>query len=207
MRRLYAIAAAATALLAGCSLSLFPKTQPSQLYAFHVNTGAPAADAARSFNVERLPTDFASQAQGDRILTIDGDQAAYIAGARWAAPAAQLFDQAESVAFESANGPARLLRTGDAGSATVSLRLNVQAFEARYLAGPKAAPTIVVSVHALLVAGGSRKVIADQVFESQRAAADNRVSAIVSAFDDAATDVLGRIVDWTAREGATVSAG
>jgi len=199
------IAAAATLGLAGCAFSLFPKTTPAQLYTLSENAAAPAAEAARSFNVIRLPTDFVHEAQSDRILTVDGDQAAYIADARWDAPASQLFDQAETVAFERSSGPARLLRTGDAGAAAVSLRLDVQTFEARYLGGPKAAPTVVVSVHALLVAATSRKVVADKVFESQRAATDNRVGAIVSAFDDATTDVLAHIVDWTGREGATVA--
>jgi cholesterol transport system auxiliary component len=207
VNRLHAtIAAAATLGLAGCAFSLFPKTPPAQLYTLHVNAPAPPAGAERSFNVERMPSDFAHEAQGDRILTVDGDQAAYIAAARWAAPASQLFDQAETVAFESASGPARLLRTGDASAAALSLRLDVQTFEARYLAGPKAAPTVVVSVHALLVAANTRKVVADQVFESQRAASDNRVSAIVTAFNDATTEVLAHIVDWTGREGATIAA-
>jgi len=198
------IAAAATS-LAGC-FSLFPKSTPAQLYTFTVNTPAPTAEATRRFTVERLATSFAREAEGDQILTTDGDQAAYIAGARWAAPAAELFDKAEIVAFERSEGPVRLLRAGDVGAAALSLRLDVQTFEARYLSGPKAAPTVVVSVHAILVAPESRKVVGDEVFESRRPASDNRVSAIAAAFDDATTDVLSRIVDWTGREGASTGA-
>ncbi len=189
-------------------VSLLPKTTPAQLYSLSiVAPSAAAGDATRAFNVERLPTAFAPGADGSQILTVDGDQAAYIADARWDAPASQLFDEAETTAFDHASGPARLLSAGEPAAAPISLTLDVQTFEARYLAGPKAAPTVVVSVHALLASTADRKVIADEVFESQRAATDDRVGAIVDAFDAATTDVLNRIVDWTSREGAEAKAG
>jgi cholesterol transport system auxiliary component len=188
--------------LAAC-VSLFPSTPAAQLYTFGVAaSGAPADAVPRGFNVQRLATNFAREADGAQILTLDGDHAAYIAQARWVAPASQLFDQAVSDAFDGSSGRARLLRAGDAAAAPVSLRMDVEHFEARYMAGPKAAPTVVVSVHAVLFASADRKVLADQVFESQRVAGDNRVSAIVDAFNGAITEVLGRIVDWTEREGS-----
>jgi cholesterol transport system auxiliary component len=193
--------------LAAC-VSILPKTTPAQLYGLSIAVPpAAAGDASRGFNVERLPTDFAGEAGGSQILTVDGGEAAYIADVRWDAPAAQLFDQAETLAFDRASGPARLLRPGEPAAAPVSLTLDVQTFEARYLAGPKAAPTVVVSVHALLADTSDRKVIADEVFESQRPAVDDRVGAIVDAFDAATTDVLTRIVDWTSQEGAQAKAG
>lgn len=187
--------------LGGC-ISLFPKVPPAQLYRFGFAPLAASATPPRAFNVQRTPTTFARAADGDRILTVDGDQVAYIADARWAAPAPMLFDQAETDAFERSAGPARLLRAADPATAPLSLRLDVQTFEARYLAGPKVAPTVVVSVHALLINALSRKVVGDDVFEGQAAATENRVSAIVQAYDSATQDALNRIAEWTGREGA-----
>jgi cholesterol transport system auxiliary component len=193
--------------LAGC-ISLLPKTTPAQLYSFTVAAPPLASgEIARSFNVQRLPTGFSREAEGSQILTVDGAQAAYIAAARWDAPASQLFDEAETTAFDRSNGPARLLLTGDSASAPFALRLDVQTFEARYLAGPKAAPTVVVTVHALLVGAADRRVIGEEVFESRQAAGDNRVGPIVDAFGAATSDVLARIVDWTGREGAGARGG
>lgn len=195
-----AIAALLALTLAGC-ISLFPKVPPAQLYRFGI-APAPAAQASSvAFNVQRMPLSFTDVASGDRILTVDGTQAAYIAGSRWAAPAATLFDEAEYRAFENAQGPARLLRPGDVVSAPVSLRLDVQTFEARYENGPKAAPVVVVSVRAVLVDTSERRVLSDQIFFSRQPAADNRVSAIVNAYDAAVSDVLGRIVDWAGHRG------
>jgi cholesterol transport system auxiliary component len=196
-----ALAAVLALALAGC-ISLFPKTPPAQLYQFGVN-GAPPAQAGPSglFNVQRVLTGFVDVSGGDRIVTVNGNEVAYIANARWATPAANMFDEAETRAFQNAGGPARLLRIGDAAAAPISLRLDVQTFEARYENGPKAPPTVVVSLRAVLINTLDRKVLGDEVFVSRQPAADNRVGAIVDAYDTAVTDVLGRVAAWTGQHG------
>jgi cholesterol transport system auxiliary component len=196
-----ALAAVLALALAGC-ISLFPKTPPAQLYQFGVN-GAPPAQAGpgASFNVQRVLTGFVDVSGGDRIVTVNGNEVAYIANARWATPAANMFDEAETRAFQNADGPARLLRIGDAAAAPISLRLDVQTFEARYENGPKAPPTVVVSLRAVLINTLDRKVLGDEVFVSRQPAADNRVGAIVDAYDAAVTDVLGRVAAWTGQHG------
>lgn len=180
--------------LSGC-VTVFPKTPPAQLYRFDVEADAAAAPtpAGQAFDVARMSTIFDQAAAGDRILTSTGDQAAYIAGARWVSPAAVLFDEAEAKAFDTAGGPARLLRRG---GAPVSLQLDVQTFEAVYSGASNAAPTVVVRVHGRLVHAGDRQVLGDRIFESRKPASDNRVGAIVQAFDSATSDALGQIVAW-----------
>jgi cholesterol transport system auxiliary component len=186
--------------LSGC-ISLFPKAPPAQLYQFGV-TSAPAQPATvPTFNVLHLSTEFTLPAEGDRILTTTGTEAAYIAGSRWVSPASTLFDQAEQQAFDQSGGAARLLHRGDPALAPVGLTLDVQSFEARY-GDPKAPPTIVVTVHAMLTSAADRRVLGDQTFVSRQPASDNRVSAIVDAFNAATTDVLNQIVGWTNQRGA-----
>lgn len=189
--------------MAGC-ISLLPKATPVQLYRFAISPpgSAPSPVATPVINVQRSTTGFTEAAAGDRILTTDGAQTAYIGAARWVASASDLFDEAETQAFEVGGGPARLLRAGDPAAPQATLRLDVQTFEARYLNGRQAAPTVVVEVHALLVRVSDRKVLGDEIFESQKPASDNRVSTIVDAFDAATSDVLGQIVHWTGREAA-----
>lgn len=187
--------------LTGC-ISLFPKVPPAQLYQFGVAPAPAQSPAAGSFNVLHLTTGFTLPAEGDQILTTNGAEAAYIAGSRWVAPATTLFDQAEQQAFDQSGGVARLLHRGDPASAPIGLTLEVQSFEARYGGDPKAAPTIVVTVHAMLTSGADRRVLGDQTFVSRIQASDNRVSAIVDAFNAATNDVLTRIVGWTDQRGA-----
>ena len=186
--------------LTGC-VTLFPKAIPAQLYRFQVaapetQASAPAA-AEPMVSVVRATTSFARGAESDQILTADGDQLAYIAGARWIAPAVSLFDEAESQAFDQSATHVRLARRGEFVNAPVSLRLDVETFEARYADGPKAAPTVTIQVRAILTRVADRKVIAERTFDSRKPASDNRVGPIVSGFDAAITDVLGQVVTWT----------
>jgi cholesterol transport system auxiliary component len=187
--------------LTGC-ISLFPKVPPAQLYQFGVAPAPAQSPAAGSFNVLHLTTGFTLPAEGDRILTTNGTEAAYIAGSRWVSPASTLFDQAEQQAFDQSGGVARLLHRGDPAMAPIGLTLEVQSFEARYNGDPKAAPTIVVTVHAMLTSAADRRVLGDETFVSRIQASDNRVSAIVDAFNVATNEVLTKIVGWTDQRGA-----
>ena len=187
--------------LGGC-ISLFPKLPPAQLYSFGVAPAPAQPPAPGAFNVLHLSTEFTLPAQGDRILTATGTEAAYIAGSLWESPASTLFDEAEQRAFDQSSGPARLLHRGDPATAPVGLTLNVQSFEARYSGDPKVPPTVVVTVHAMLTSPADRKILGDQMFVSRQPASDNRVSAIVDAFNAATNDVLTQIVAWTSQRGA-----
>jgi len=190
--RLVIVGACALA-LSGC-ISLLPKSKPAQLYRFGpVATGASPARAG-SVAVFRTNGSFAGEAADDRILTISGGKAAYIAESRWVAPAVVLFDEAVGQAFDAS--PIRLIARGQQGRSAYALRLDVRNFEARYAGGSDAAPTVVVRVHAAL-SRSDQTIVGEQIFEASVPAADNRVGAIVAAYDRAVGDVLGKLVAWT----------
>jgi cholesterol transport system auxiliary component len=54
----------------------------------------------------------------------------------------------------------------------------------------------VVRVRGVLNRNQDRALVGDQVFEARVKAADNRVSAIVPAYDQAVAKVLGDVVAW-----------
>jgi cholesterol transport system auxiliary component len=205
-------AVAATAVLAiaalglsGC-ISLFPKSNPAQLYRFGAaEAGAAAADAARPVEVIKGGVEFNRAAAGDRILTVNGTELAYIKDARWVAPAATLFDEAYERAFASAPDAPRLTGMGRASKAAGVLRLDVDAFETRYDQGMEAAPLVVVHIRASMISTRDRRLIGDHAFESRVRASDNRVSAIVQAYDAASADALGKLAGWAGQ--AARSAG
>lgn len=200
-RRLTAAALALAALaLSGC-ISLFPETEPSQLYRFEVVASATPPAAGTSFGVQRLTTGFTRAAAADRILTIGGGgEAAYIAGARWVSPASVLFDEAVSRAFQG-DGRARLIGRGEVIRADLSLKLDVLAFETVYDQGPKAAPQVVVTVRGVMTLNRDRSLVGDRTFTARIRAGDNRVGAIVPAYNQALTEVLGQIVAWVNTQG------
>lgn len=196
------VAAALSVSLSAC-VSLFPKQAPANLYRFGVTAPAatPATTGAKPFGVLNSLTTFDRATAGDRILTVSGRQAAYIKGSRWLTQANILFDQAVTRAFDTSGGPAHLISRGEMVRADYILRLDVRTFEARYDRGDKAAPTIVVSVHADLDQVSDRALLGSHTFEVSVPASDNRVSAIAAAFDQAVTQILGQLVAWTDAKG------
>lgn len=190
-------ALAAMAALAGC-ISLFPKTAPSQLYRFDANIGAPTASGP-PVAIRQGATDFDPASGGDRILTVTGDQVAYIQDARWAIPASELFQQALERGLNAPGGPTRLVDIGESGQAKYRLRLQVTHFETRYLAGAAAAPTVFVSGRATLDRQDNGALVAEHPFEASVAASDNRVGPIVEAYDAAVSKVVGDLAAWVAQ--------
>ena len=91
------VAAALAAGLAGCSLLSSP--EPVQMYRFGNMDLAPTAPAADRMVVVLNPIDFPQGAGGDRILTSNGGQVAYLAGARWVGPSELLFRSAIETQF------------------------------------------------------------------------------------------------------------
>lgn len=187
---------ALTVSLSGC-ISVFPKAKPADLYRFgEANVSVAKGPPGAMFGVLKAPSAFTRAAAGDRILTSTGGQVAYIADARWVSPAFILFEEAVAHSFENDPGRARLIGRGEVAKADLVLRLEVRTFEADYVNGPKAAPEIVVRVRGVLNRSQDRALVGDQVFEARVKAADNRVSAIVPAYDQAVAKVLGDVVAW-----------
>ncbi|MDB5435249.1 MAG: hypothetical protein JWR47_1506 [Phenylobacterium sp.] len=191
--RLAAIGACALA-LSGC-ISLLPKSKPAQLYRFGAApAAAPTAARPNAVAVFRTNGSFQGESADDRILTVTGGRAAYIAQSRWVAPAEILFNEAVANAFDAS--PVRLIARGQQGKFAYALRTDVRSFEVRYDQGANAAPTIVVRLHAALTRSDQSSV-GEEDFEARVPAADNRVGEIVAAYNKAVADVVGKLVTWT----------
>lgn len=193
MIRAIPLLAAAAIGLSGC-ISLFPKAEPLTTYKLSVNTPAPSATAGTGAVVLKSTTIFTRAAATDRLLTVTGAEAATIAGARWVAPASAMFDEALSSAFAST--PTRLITRGDITPADQIIRVEVRTFEARYLNGAAAAPTVVIEARASLTNLRGGAVSVSKEFRSEQPAADNRVGAIVDSYNTGATQVVTDIAKW-----------
>jgi len=201
---LRALSLTAAALALSACVSLLPDAEPSQLYRLEaaIDPAATVAPPAPTFGLVLPSSGFVQAASGDRILTVTGDEVAYIAGARWVAPASELFEEAVERAFDANAGPARLVTRGEMRNAESVLRLDVRRFEVVYDRGQDAAPLVRVRLRATLVNRGDRALLDEEVFEAEVRASDNRVSAIIAAFDAGTAQVLTQLVDWSNRVGA-----
>ena len=178
--------------LSGCALLSSPPE--AQLYRFGMEPASAQTLPvdAPSLNLRRV--EMVDAAETDRILSITGGaEAAYIGAARWVVPAQDLYTNGLETAFAAQARRVRLIGRGEAVRGDQALDVDVRAFEARYDA-PDTIPMVVVTVRARLLQ--NRELVSEQVFTSSRPASENRVSAIVQAFDAATADVNGQIVAW-----------
>ena len=204
-RSLRVLSLTAIAVSLSACISLFPKSEPSQLYRFDGATPAEAGSApapTAQFGVVRGSGSFVQSAAGDRMLTVNGDQVAYIAESRWVSPASTLFNEAMTRAFDANGGAARLMSRGETGRADYFMRVDVTRFEAVYDRGVKSAPEIAVTLRVALVRN-DRTLAGSTLIEAKVRAGDNRVSSIVAAFDQAVSQSLAELIAWTNQTGAT----
>lgn len=188
-------ATVATMALSACALLSTP--DPVQTYRFG---GAPAASSAAAVaspvQVTLRRVEFPEAVEGDKLLGVTGTEAAYIAGARWVSPAADLYMESIENAFAAQATRVRLIGARELTRGQRSLDIDVRSFEARYDA-PGATPTIVVTARARMLVLPERTVSAERVFTVEQPATANRVSSIVEAFDLATRDLNTQIVAWT----------
>lgn len=183
----------AAVLLSGCALLSSP--DPVQLYRFG-DTAPGDGPGAAAVAVALGRIEFPAAAEGDRILTVNGVTAAYVGGARWVSPASRQFQDALTAAFLRDARRVRLVQRRESARSETVLDLEVLSFETRYLSGADAAPTVVLHARARLVAFPEREVTAERSFRIERPAAENRVRAIVAAYDAAVADFNAELVTW-----------
>lgn len=196
IRNLPTLASLLAAMALGGCITLLPDAKPVQLYRFTpemVGVSAPTPLEGRA-PVVRAGGLFHPAASGDRILTSDGVEAAYLANARWTQSASVLFDQALISAFAASQGPSRLITPGELGRPAFGLRVDVNRFEADYVNGPQAAPDVRIDLHVVVTRLRDQKVVQERSISATRSAAENRGGAIAQAFQDSMSEVLPKVV-------------
>lgn len=190
-RLVFASAATAALLLSGCG-TLLGGGKKATLYRFG-DGPAPVVGPVHPREILFLPPPiFDPAADGDRILTVSGNRAAYLAGARWLTPAPTMFAAAVKRHIESVRPEVDV----ETGRSTVQpdhvMRINVASFEARYDNGDDQAPVVVIVAHMSLDApvGGKATPV---IIEERERAADNRASAVTMAFGAAVDRLAGRL--------------
>jgi cholesterol transport system auxiliary component len=187
-------------LLGGCG-GLLGGGGSADMYRFGslpvADTQSAPPEAARPVLVLFVGSNFEGAVDSDRILTVTGSQAAYVAGARWISPASELFDAATIRAFEQRAPSARLVRLRGSPLPEYALGVDVRRFEADYVAGAEAPPEIVIEARVRLMRWSDRTLIAEFPVVSREPAMENRVATIVDGFDRGTATVVARIADLT----------
>jgi cholesterol transport system auxiliary component len=185
--------------LTGCAL-MGGGGKPATFYQIGGGAAAayPSAEAAAVGPVVILyaGSSFDRQTQGDRILTSTGNQAAYIAEARWIAPAQEMFDSEAVSHLESGPVPLQVVRAGAPPKPQYVLAIDVRRFEADYTSG-SGVPDVIIDARAKLMRAADRQIVGDWPVTAREPARVNRVSEIVAAFDRATNSVTGQVAQLT----------
>jgi cholesterol transport system auxiliary component len=187
--------------LAACAGSLFKnKAAPPTMYMLGATRG-PASDTPSN----TLPNDLAvlrprvrAGLDTDRIAALYPDRHMdYFADVRWSGP---LDEVLQDLAVQQFHANARLRNVSadvSVFSSTYWLEIEVVDFQAEYsIAG--AAPTVHVRLQARMGNSGDRHILARFEPDVHEAAADNRMSAIVDAYNRAADQALTEIAKGVA---------
>lgn len=196
-RSIKLLLAGLTALSASACVSLLPETEPVAVYRLSSPTPR-ASENPPGIIVEIERPSAPAGLSGDDIAIerIEG-HLAYLSGAAWISPAPTALQSLVVDTFHATGNGVDPVYPADAVRSEYELRLDLRSFEAVYDQGENRAPLIRVRIMARLVEERGREMIGSRVFTVTRRASDNRVTAIVEAFNAASTDLAGDLADWT----------
>jgi len=198
VRRLAAFAC--LLLLAACAGSLFKDTAvPPAVYLLSARAAAGTPGPQIPADLSILRPSVRTGLESDRVAALYPDRHLdYFADARWSGPLDQVIHDLAVQTFSTQANLRNVSADSTAFSSGYWLEIEVLDFQAEYAAAG-AAPTINVHLLGRLGSARERRVLARFEASSRQAAADNRMTAIIAAYEQAADATLKEIaVDVTA---------
>jgi cholesterol transport system auxiliary component len=178
-----------------CTGSFFKSSAPpTSTYMLSVTAEVEAGAVAIPADLTVLMPRVRTGLDNDRIAALYPDRRLdYYAAARWSGP---LDEVVQDLALQAFHGRFRNVGTdSSAFNGGYWLEIEVVDFQADYTgSAPGAGPTAHVRLRARVGNGGDRRVIGEVEADARQAAADNRLGAVVAAYEVAAQRALGEIV-------------
>jgi ABC-type uncharacterized transport system auxiliary subunit len=203
-----AAALAAALAFSACTGALFKSHEPPRtVYLLTVTPSAAAAGAPISADLTILRPRVRPGLDTTLIAVLYPDRRLdRFAAARWSAPLDEVMQDLAVQAFRVDAQAPNVHADISAFGTGYWLEIDVADFQAEYAAprsaGDSGAPTVHVHLVARLGAAGDRRVLGQFDADIHEPSADNRLTAIVEAYNRAASAALGKIV---AETGQTLS--
>ncbi|WP_421790982.1 ABC-type transport auxiliary lipoprotein family protein [Hyphobacterium sp.] len=185
--------------LTGC-ISVLPENVPATVY--RLSTPEPSGmvrQEAVIVNVQRPLTPRALS--GSEIaLSQNRGELVFADGAEWITPVPRLIQDLIVESMDAFEPSLIASRPEDGVRAEFELATEVRTFEANYLSGPEAAPTVIVRLRARLIRSSDRRLVAVDAVGAQARASTNTLGDIVAAYDAAAQEAMANVAQWTAEQ-------
>jgi len=117
-------------------------------------------------------------------------------GAVWSDPVPDLLQTQLVRAFEDSGKIVAIGRQASGVRGDFALLLDIRQFESVY-ADPAQPPAATIEIQAKLLANPSSRVLASKTFRIAVPASDEKMPAVITAFESAMTQTLSEIVGWT----------
>lgn len=178
--------------LTGCGGFFESTVDAPQAYVLRLPPPTPAAEAAAG-SLRVLRPDAGAGLDGDRIALLRSDRRFdYYAATRWAAPAPDMVAQALVEYLRATGRFSVVLDDATPYLPQYNLRCGMARFEADYTAGG-GAPTVQVTLDCTLGRHRDRVLLANFIAQGSVKANDDRVSAVIAAFESATAAAAAEI--------------
>jgi cholesterol transport system auxiliary component len=191
-------------LLTACAGSLFKNNKaPPTMYLLSATPKSSTADPAKAppapLDLAVLKLRVRAGLDTDRIAALYPDRRMdYFAGVRWSGPLDEVLQDLAVQQFHCNPGLRNVSAETSVFASAYWLEIEVVDFQAEY-AAEGSAPTVHVQLLARVGNSGDRRVLGRFEPDVHEAAADNRMSAIVDAYNRAADKALAEIAVGTAQ--------
>lgn len=185
-------------LLAGCG-GLRSSAPPTQMYILRAKP-APAASEAVStgttLQLARLTTD--PGLGSDRIVLVQSDhRMSFYNASRWASELPELMETLAVATLRASGSWDAVYAWPTSFGSDFLLQIAIRRFEADYTGGG-GNPVIQVRLDCTVIRRAGRDHVANFVVEASAQASENRMGAVVSAFEQATNEALAQVAQKTA---------
>lgn len=186
-------------IVCACGGSLFHSNLPPPSV-YQLSVKAAATSTAIPADLTVLPVRVRTGLDNDQIAALYPDRRLdHFAGARWSGPVDELVQDLALQAFRTRANFKNVHSDASAFSGGYWLEVDVTEFQAEYAGlDGSSAPTIHVHLVARVGASADRHVLGQFDADERQSASDNRLTAVVQAYNDAVNAALGKIVADTA---------
>ena len=180
-------------LLAACTGLFKDKAVPPAVYLLSAGPAAAAPGPQISADLSILRPRVRTGLESDRVAALYPDRRLdYFADARWSGPLDQVIHDLAVQTFLTQASLRNVSADSTAFASGYWLEIEVLDFQAEYTAAGEA-PTVNVRLLGRLGSAGERRGLARFEASSRQAAADNRLTAIIAAYEQAADATLKEI--------------
>ena len=187
------VALACLLVLAACTGLFKDKAVPAAVYLLSAGPATAAPGPQISADLSILRPRVRTGLESDRVAALYPDRRLdYFADARWSGPLDQVIHDLAVQTFLTQASLRNVSADSTAFASGYWLEIEVLDFQAEYTAAGEA-PTVNVRLLGRLGSAGERRVLARFEASSRQAAADNRLTAIIAAYEQAADATLKEI--------------